>query len=116
MPVADTFDPAAFDALPLRDKLDRAAHASLAFKMALIASTDVATASDARIKAALSAAQSVILTKARVDEVGLSHVPGPDRTAEHLKRWQELRRTTPKIEDYNQPAITVIDTVAEKAK
>jgi hypothetical protein len=49
---ADTFDPAAFDALPLRDKLDRAAHASLAFKMALIASTDVATASDARIKAA----------------------------------------------------------------
>ncbi len=57
---ADAFDPAAFDALPLRDKLDRAAHASSAFKMALIASTDVPTASDARIKAALSAAQSIL--------------------------------------------------------
>jgi hypothetical protein len=121
---ADTFDAAAFDALPLRDKLDRAAHASLAFKMALIASTDVATASDARIKAALSAAQSIVLTKARVDEVGLSRAPGPDRTAEHWARWEKLKRTTPLIAApdgeraarASKPAITVIEAVAEKAK
>ena len=36
--------------------------------MALIASTDVATASDARIKAALSAAQSILPLKAKMDE------------------------------------------------
>jgi hypothetical protein len=129
---ADTFDAAAFDALPLRDKLDRAAHASLAFKMALIASTDVATATDARIKAALSAAQSIVLTKARVDEVGLSRAPGPDRTAEHWARWEALKRdgVSRQIRESLEreraarasraadglPVIGVIDTVAEKTQ
>jgi len=69
IPAADVFDPAAFDALPLPDKLDKAAHTSLAFKMALIATT----ASDARIRAALNAAQSVILIKARVNEAKFTH-------------------------------------------
>jgi hypothetical protein len=89
--VADTFDAAAFDALPLRDKLDRAAHASLAFRMALIASTDVATATDARIKVALSAAQSILPLKVRINETEF-HAKLPDRTAEHLARWEALKR------------------------
>jgi len=72
--------------LPLPDKLDKAAHASLAFRMALIA-----TASDARIRAALNAAQSVILIKARIDESKFS-APLPDRTEEHRARWEELKR------------------------
>jgi hypothetical protein len=53
--------------------------------MALIASTDVATASDARIKAALSAAQSILPLKARLDEVEF-HAKLPDRSAEHRAR------------------------------
>jgi hypothetical protein len=87
---ADAFDAAAFDALPLPDKLDKAAHASLSFKMALIASTDVATASDARIRAALNAAQSIVLIKARIDEAKF-HAPRPDRMEEHWARWEALK-------------------------
>jgi hypothetical protein len=89
-PTADAFDAAAFDALPLPDKLDKAAHASLAFKMALIASTDVATASDARIRAALNAAQSIVLIKARIDEARF-HAPPPDRMEEYRARWEALK-------------------------
>jgi hypothetical protein len=111
---ADTFDPTAFDALPLRDKLDRAAHASLAFKMALIASTDVTTATDARIKAALSAAQSILPLKARLDEVEF-HAKLPDRSAEHRARWEALKRNPIRDAD-GRPLGVVIETVAEKAK
>jgi hypothetical protein len=88
---AEAFDAAAFDALPLPDKLDKAAHASLSFKMALIASTDVATASDARIRAALNAAQSIVLIKARIDEARF-HAPLPDRSEEYRARWEKLKR------------------------
>jgi hypothetical protein len=63
----------------------------LAFKMALIASTDVANATDARIKAALSAAQSILPLKTRLDEVEF-HAKLPDRSAEHLARWEKLKR------------------------
>jgi hypothetical protein len=90
-PSADAFDAGEFDALPLPDKLDKAAHASLNFKMALIASTDVATASDARIRAALNAAQSIVLIKARIDEVKF-HAAPPDNSAEHRVRWERLKR------------------------
>jgi len=59
--------------------------------MALIASTDVPTASDARIKAALSAAQSILPLKARIDETEF-HAKLPDRSAEHRARWERLKR------------------------
>jgi hypothetical protein len=71
------------------------------------------------------------LTKARVDEVGLSHAPGPDRTAEHRARWEALKRDgvsrqireSLKREEAARagraadgpPMITVVETVAEKA-
>ena len=58
--------------------------------MALIASTDVATASDARIRAALNAAQSVILIKARIDEAKF-HAQPPDRSEEYRARWERLK-------------------------
>ena len=51
------------------------------------------TASDARIKAALSAAQSILPLKARLDEVEF-HAKLPDRSAEHLARWEALKRET----------------------
>jgi hypothetical protein len=125
--VADTFDAAAFDALPLRDKLDRAAHASLAFKMALIASTDVATADAARLKVALSAAQSILPLKARLDEVEF-RAKLPDRSAEHRERWERLKRENAAADAAREerdreraargskPVIEIIETVAEKAK
>jgi hypothetical protein len=59
--------------------------------MALIASTDVATASDVRLKAALSAAQSILPLEARLDEVEF-HAKLPDRSAEHGARWERLKR------------------------
>jgi hypothetical protein len=111
---ADTFDPAAFDALPLADKLDKAAHASLSFKMALIASTDVATATDARIRAALNAAQSIVLIKARIDEAKF-HAPLPDRTAEHLARWQALKsRSNRGSRTDSQPVVDIIEVEVEE--
>jgi hypothetical protein len=116
----------AFHALPLRDKLDKAAHASLAFKMALIASTDAATATDARIKAALSAAQSILPLKARIDETEF-RAKLPDRSAEHWARWEALKRdgVSRQIQESlererasraadGQPVIDVIETTAEK--
>jgi hypothetical protein len=87
---AEAFDAAAFDALPLPDKLDKAAHASLAFKMALIATTDPATATDARIRAALNAAQSIFLIKARIDEARFHALP-PDRSEEYRARWEAIK-------------------------
>ena len=86
----DAFDAAEFDALSLPEKLHRATHAALTWKMALIATTDPATASDARVKAALAAAQSIVLSKIRVDEMQFRPQP-PSRMAEHLARWQKLK-------------------------
>lgn len=50
-----------------------------------------ATASDARLKAALSAAQSILPLKARIDETEFL-AKLPDRSAEHRARWERLKR------------------------
>jgi hypothetical protein len=112
---ADAFDAAAFDALPLPDKLDKAAHASLAFKMALIATTDPATATDARVRAALGAAQSITLVKVRVDEARF-HAQPPDRSEEYPARWERIKREPigHASRSNGQPAPGLIEVQAEE--
>ena len=94
--------------------------------MALIASTDVANATDARIKAALSAAQTILPLKARLAEVEF-HAKLPDRSAEHRALWEALKRdgVSRQIQESlkreraaadGEPVIEIVNTVAEKAK
>jgi hypothetical protein len=90
-PREPAFDPAEFAALPLPEKLDRAAHASLAYKMRLVATTNPETDDIQKVKAALSAAQTLLQGKIRVDESALQRRTEVDRSAELLARWNALK-------------------------
>ncbi len=62
---------------------------ALSFKMALIASTDPERDDIQKVKAALAAAQSVMLGKLRVDEVSF-RASREDRTQEYLERFRPI--------------------------